>query len=97
MLVLLSGLSSAILADSPKDLFEAPVALKTKDSLLNADGEMLHASPAMFDIDRDGKDELVIGTIFGAIYACENEGTTDGETVWSSPEPVESTGGEPLY
>ena len=96
MLVGLTGMTSSLLAETPKDLFEAPVALKTKDSVLNSNNEMLYASPAIFDVDQDGKDELVIGTIFGAVYACENEGVEDGEIVWSAPQTVDSTDGKPL-
>jgi len=91
-----ASLAPTLQAETPKDLFEAPVVLKAGKSVLNLDGKLMYASPAGFDVDNDGKDELVIGTIFGAIVSCENENTGSGDPKWSEPKPVESTDGEPL-
>ena len=76
--------------------FDEPVALKVGDEIMNQDSKMLYPSPAVFDVDNDGKDELVIGTIFGGIYACENSNQKDGDPVWEAPTAVNSVDGEPL-
>ena len=84
-------------ADSPNDFeFEAPVVLKAGDSVLNSNGKLRYPSPAIFDVDGDGKDELVIGTIFGELVACENENNSGGEPVWAEPIPIKSTDGKSL-
>ena len=76
--------------------FEDPVVLRIGDEPINAEGEMMYPSPVMFDVDNDGADELVIGTIFGGIYACENSNKEKGEPVWEAPVAVNSADGEPL-
>ena len=76
--------------------FEEPVALMVGDEVMNQNSKMKYPSPAVFDVDNDGKDELVIGTIFGGIYACENSNQNDGDPVWEAPVAVNSVDGEPL-
>ena len=66
------------------------------DKALNKDGGMMYPSPAILDIDRDGQNELVIGTIFGGVFACENENTESGDPVWGKPQPVKTADGKPL-
>ena len=68
-----------------KSRFEEPVFLKVGDSPMNEDGSMMYPSPAIFDVDNDGQDELVVGTIFGGVFACENENTGKGDPQWSEP------------
>ncbi len=84
------------LAQEGESMFDAPVVLKVGDKPLNADGEIMYPSPAIFDIDNDGKDELVIGSIFGSVHACENESDSSGEPVWSEPKVVKTNKNEPL-
>lgn len=76
--------------------FEDPVFLKVGDEIMNEDGKMMYPSPAMFDVDNDGQDELVIGTIFGGLFACENSNKEEGEPVWEAPTAVNSVDDEPL-
>ena len=76
--------------------FEDPVFLKVDDAPMNEDGAMMYPSPAMFDVDSDGQVELVIGTIFGGVFACENTAEAGQEPVWSAPVAVETAEGEPL-
>lgn len=87
---------SAAIAQESNTNFDDPVFLKVGDAPMNAEGEMMYPSPVMFDVDNDGADELVIGTIFGGIYACENSNQGDGDPIWESPVAVNSAAGEPL-
>ena len=94
MLVVTAG--PWVTAQESHSQFEDPVYLKVGDMPLNEDGSMMYPSPAIFDVDNDGTDELVIGTIFGSIYACENSNTDGGEPVWERPEVVKDRDGEAL-
>lgn len=84
--------------EDPEDnkTFEAPVFLKNGDEPLNKDGNMAYPSPAIFDIDNDGANELVVGTIFGAVYKCENKNTDSGDPVWSTPKMVKDAEGDDI-
>ena len=94
VLCLFSG--TVLYAQETNSNFDDPVLLKVGDTPMNAEGEMMYPSPVMFDIDNDGADELVIGTIFGGIYASENSKQEKGEPVWEAPVAVNSADGEPL-
>ena len=77
--------------------FESPICIKAGDKILNADGAMLYPSPAIFDVDQDGNDELVIGTIFGKIFACENSNASSvGDPVWGNPKALKTKDGKEL-
>lgn len=77
-------------------MFDAPVVLRVDDKPLNEDGEIMYPSPAIFDVDNDGKNELVIGSIFGAVHVCENQSDSSGEPVWSAPKPLNTKNKKPL-
>ena len=79
-----------------KTEFEEPVVLMLGSEVLNVDNAMMYPSPAIFDVDSDGKDELVIGTIFGEIFACENEADDAEQPVWKALATVNDSAGEPL-
>ena len=76
--------------------FEKPVYLKVKDAPMNESGKMMYPSPAIFDVDWDGKDELVIGTISGEVFACENSNDRKGDPVWSAPLSVKTDDDKPI-
>ena len=63
---------------------------------MNQSGKMSLPSPAIFDVDQDGKAELVIGTIRGDVFACETSNDDKGDTVWSAPASVKTEDGKPL-
>lgn len=88
--------SASCVAGEPEDKFEAPVCLKVGDDPINQTGRLMYPSPAIFDVDNDGQDELVIGTIFGRLVFSKNTNASAGDPVWSEPEPIETTEGEPL-
>ena len=76
--------------------FEKPVYLKVGDAPMNQSGKMLLPSPAIFDVDQDGNAELVIGSLYGDVFACENSNDGKGEPVWSAPKAVKTEDGQPM-
>ena len=59
-------------------------------------GDNWAAGVAMADVDNDGDTEMVIGSIFGGLYASENSNEKGGEPVWENYQPVNETSGKPL-
>ena len=53
-------------------------------------------SPALFDVDNDGKAEMVIGSISGEVQYAENTAGPGEKPVWSDCRPVKTAKGEPL-
>ncbi len=78
-------------------LFLAPVMLKVGDKPLNVAADQMYPSPAIYDVDNDGKDELVVGDIFGSLNIYENAAEWgQGDPVWEEHRPLESADGEPI-
>ena len=75
------------------DIFEAPVRLKVGEQFLNKAARQMYPSPAMFDIDRDGQLELVVGDISGRLNVYENLSDEKSDPVWSSHIPVKLSDG----
>ena len=73
--------------------FEAPIQLPAVGQPIQS--EFGYISPAIFDIDRDGKDELVIGDILGELRFCENRGSVE-DPEWTQPQPVVDLNNEPI-
>ena len=76
--------------------FEAPLRLTVGNSPLNTAAKQMYPSPAMFDVDHDGKSELVVGDIFGSLNVYENQNDGEGDPVWSSHNALTSTNGEAI-
>ncbi len=75
-------------------VFESPTIVK-----FGGDENYKHTrypSPALFDVDNDGANELVLGDLFGKLVACENENPGKGDPVWSEPEAIKSADGVAL-
>ena len=70
-------------------LFEAPVRIEAGDKHMGA--KRLYPSPVLFDVDGDGKTEMIIGDLIGNLTVSEREGDT-----WSAPEPLKGADGKPL-
>lgn len=83
-------------AQDHEGTFEAPVLIPLGDKPLNHHGEILYPSPTIFDVDNDGKDELVIGTLFGHLYQCENAHEGKGDPQWTAPQLIETRMRRPL-
>lgn len=79
-------------AAEPSKYFEAPVALSEKGRALNQNHQIYYPSPAVFDIDNDKKDELVVGSIMGTISVFENESSAGQEPKWTLGESPEHDG-----
>ena len=92
----LAGTCSFASAQKPESVFDAPIIIQVEDRPLNIDGEIIFPSPSVFDVDSDGKDELVIGSLFGSVYACENRNNSKGDPEWSKPRPVNTRMQQPL-
>lgn len=94
----LSALIAATLCSSPvwaqngeaSAQFEKPVELFANGASINS---VMYPSPTLYDLDGDGKRELVIGDIFGSIHACVQQ---DGKTAWGEMVKLESVDGKPL-
>jgi len=92
----LLGFGLVTVAAAQETEFAQPELLRVDGQPMNADGKMMYPSPVVFDIDGDGNDELVIGTIFGAVYACENSNKGPGDPQWQAPQSVNTDDGKPL-
>lgn len=76
-------------------MFDAPAVLRIGDQPLNEDGKIRYPSPAIFDVDNDGENELVIGSLDGVVRVCENE-SESSEPVWSAPQALIAKDNQPL-
>jgi hypothetical protein len=72
--------------------FEAPVRLLADGRALNEIEHALYPSPVLFDFDRDGARELVVGDLFGSIRIYESLGGDD--LAWSAPRNPQVDGEE---
>ncbi len=77
-------------------LFEAPVRLKVGDKFLNESANQMYPSPAMFDVDNDGQDELVVGDIFGSLNVYENIADSHGDKIWEEFTPLKTADGKAI-
>ena len=85
------------------EIFEAPIRLTVNDLPLNHDNEVMYISPTVHDVDGDGKPELIIGDVTGALGIHRNEnGSRDdqsasgGDPVWGPRQTFEDSTGEPI-
>ena len=73
--------------------FGAPVRLMAGDAPMGK-GRMF-PSPALFDLDGDGIDELYLGDLVGKLTVCLRA-TGDGPHEWSEEKPLEGADGKAL-
>ncbi|MCA8942351.1 MAG: hypothetical protein KDB80_07290 [Planctomycetes bacterium] len=67
-----------------RPVFATPIRLTADGEPLGAD--RLYPSPRLYDIDRDGQDELVIGDLIGEVRVAERlDGK--GPAAWGKLEP----------
>ncbi len=91
--LLVLPIASSVEGDTiPTAEFAAPMQL-------TAEGEPIrkyrYPSPTLYDVDNDGRRELVIGDLFGRVVAADPDGRgTDGE--WHGLKPLEAEGEELL-
>ncbi len=77
--------------------FDAPVRLMVGAAPMNTTAKQMYPSPALFDVDGDGKNELAVGDIFGGLQIYENENEAgSGEPVWSEPTALMNVEASPI-
>ena len=78
-------------------VFDRPVQLYVNGEPLNAEVKRAFPSPAIFDVNRDGNTELVIGDLMGGIGVYTNLNTSGaGDPIWSSRKELEDFEGNPI-
>lgn len=77
-------------------LFDAPFRLTVGNNPLNTKAKQMYPSPAMFDVDNDGKVELIVGDIFGSLNVYENDSDSSGDPVWLPYEGLKTADGEKI-
>jgi len=83
-------LMTALTATAPPPAtFASPVRLMEGAQFLGH--KRLYPSPVMFDVDRDGQADLVIGDLFGAVTWCRR---VNGK--WQESQPLLDLEGKPL-
>ena len=75
--------------------FEAPIRLMVGSSPLNTAARQMYPSPAVYDVDHDGKSELIVGDIFGSLNVYENQ-SDKGDPVWSEHTALKSSNGKAI-
>lgn len=79
------------------EIFDAPVRISVGDKFLNAVARKRFPSPAIFDVDSDGRAELVVGSLMGSVGIYENLNTSGvGDPTWSPRKALIGATGEPI-
>ena len=85
------------------DLFEDPVRLTVNDSPINADKKVTNIAPTLYDVDGDGKPELITGGVSGelGIHRSKNvsqdaDSAFKGDPLWGSRQVFEDAAGEAI-
>ena len=100
-LVLLCGGTISVFANETEDSdsakndsaklefkFEAPVELLADGESIKGTG---YPSPTLYDIDNDGRSELIVGDIMGNIFTC-NKSSESSVSKWDEMENLEANG-----
>ena len=95
MLTLLTPLLLAGVHDVGPARFAAPELLLADGKPINQVEGMLYPSPVLFDIDNDGRDELVCGDLWGILRVYENI-ASEGDPVWGPATKLQSVDGEDI-
>ena len=74
--------------------FASPRVVLADGEPVNGVEKQPYPSPVLFDIDRDGQDELIYGDLWGFLWVHENQAES-GEAVWGKAAKLESDG-EPI-
>ena len=96
MLTLLPALLAPFALPAPDGddvQFAQPELLLADGKPINQVEDMPYPSPVLFDVDRDGKDELVCGDLWGYLWVYENT-AAEGAPVWGAATKLESAEGE---
>ena len=84
-------------ASTDRSIFENPVRINADGKPLNTAAKKRFVSPAIFDVDGDGKTELVIGSLMGSVGVYENLNTSrSGDPVWGPQKSLKDAKGEQI-
>ena len=84
-------------APSGRSIFENPVRITADGKPLNTVAKKRFVSPAIFDVDGDGKTELVIGSLMGSVGVYENLNTSrSSDPVWGPQKSLKDAKGEQI-
>jgi len=82
---------------STPSIFDHPIRISVDGEPLNTVEKKKFLSPAIFDVDEDGKPELVIGDLWGDVGVHENLNTTGkGDPVWGPRKALKDTQGKAI-
>jgi|GEM_PF-2209988 len=76
------------LAKARGPVFAAPVLLTADGVEVNSEDEQLYPTPVLFDVDRDGATELVVGDLWGNLFRYERVTREDGTRGWGERDAV---------
>lgn len=86
-----------VIPETTSEVFNAPIRITVKNSLLNAAAKKRFPSPAIFDVDGDGQAELVIGALMGSVGVYENLNQSgSGDPTWGPRNPLKGASGQPI-
>ena len=85
------------------ELFEAPVRLTENDIPINTDKKVTNISPTLYDVDGDGKPELIIGGVSGELGIHRDESISENadsalksDPAWGSRQAFEDAAGDAI-
>ena len=82
---------------SGSSIFESHVCLEVDGVPLNKAAKTRFPSPGIFDVDDDGKAELVIGSLMGSVNVYENlNNSGSGDPVWGSRKSLKNAKGRQI-
>jgi len=82
---------------SSSSIFDRPVRISVEGKPLNAVEQKKFPSPAIFDIDADGKAELVMGDLWGDVGVHENLAASGaGDPVWGPRKALKDSDGKAI-
>ena len=82
---------AAAFQGKPASTFEPPVRLKAGDAFIDTGAEVAYSGPQVFDLDGDGKKDLLVGTYRGHFQVFRNVGT-DEARVFEAKGNLEADG-----
>lgn len=90
-ILLLHVAAAAFPHEEPAATFAPPVRLLAAGQPVNFIEEMLYPSPVLYDLDHDGRRELVCGDLWGYLRVYEDVGEAD-DVEWGAPQFLQVDG-----
>ena len=92
-----SSSTNAVSRPNNSNLLDQPIRIRLNDAPLNSAAKKSFPSPAIFDADGDGSEDLVIGDLMGGVGVYANLNTSGvGDPVWSSRKDLSDATGNPV-